>query len=563
MNMAALIDATTTASSLYSSIGGCVPSLPSSTAALPSSASMPSLVSPFSAASGFSISPTSSNFPFIFNNFAVGPQMFLQNCGYDSTVKVMYNDDESHKLKEDIIFSHKSILSKSGFFRQQILSNFQQSQFFIDLSMIPDALNNFRNLIMFLYTGNINFVNLNNEAILNLAKLLQIPELEEQLRSLSKAKTNSNNNNVLNSLMANVVAQNYDSSTQSQLCNLYAQYFLQNQLSSSSSSSSPPNFSLSSATPNLPSPLEANDAASIASLDRSPTDSASMIFPSSTPPESESNDQLIVSNDKEGWCRNKKYIETVPNGYRCTVCRKVYGRYNSVSYHVTIYHRNPPIRCGVEGCPFTTREARYIHFHKYYRHGIKLPESIDLASRKCPYCRHISKSPAMLEKHICRHVQDCFKNGKTYVCLKCNHESDNQKSMYEHLREHQLRAVEEEIKASKRAAGISEDIEQPSPTIIATASTSGITKIKCNFCSHQSDNELELQQHKIFNHTSQILENSQPNPLTLLAWQQFLLTNSNLTKPSEPSMNQQINENPIQQQHLLSLFNDQRESSSH
>uniref|UniRef100_A0AC34GLM7 C2H2-type domain-containing protein n=1 Tax=Panagrolaimus sp. ES5 TaxID=591445 RepID=A0AC34GLM7_9BILA len=103
-----------------------------------------------------------------------------------------------------------------------------------------------------------------------------------------------------------------------------------------------------------------------------------MIFPSSTPPESETNDQLIVSNDKEGWCRNKKYIETVPNGYRCTVCRKVYGRYNSVSYHVTIYHRNPPIRCGVEGCPFTTREARYIHFHKYYRHGIKLPESIDL-----------------------------------------------------------------------------------------------------------------------------------------------------------------------------------------
>ena len=61
----------------------------------------------------------------------------------------------------------------------------------------------------------------------------------------------------------------------------------------------------------------------------------------------------------------------------CTVCRKIYGRYNSVSYHVTIYHRNPPIRCDLPGCQFTTREARYIHFHKYYRHGIPLPQSID------------------------------------------------------------------------------------------------------------------------------------------------------------------------------------------
>ncbi|VDK55281.1 unnamed protein product [Gongylonema pulchrum] len=62
----------------------------------------------------------------------------------------------------------------------------------------------------------------------------------------------------------------------------------------------------------------------------------------------------------------------------CTVCHKIYGRYNSVSYHVTIYHRNPPIRCDEEGCQFSTREARYIHFHKFYRHRIPLPESIDL-----------------------------------------------------------------------------------------------------------------------------------------------------------------------------------------
>nr|CAD2179538.1 unnamed protein product [Meloidogyne enterolobii] len=130
---------------------------------------------------------------------------------------------------------------------------------------------------------------------------------------------------------------------------------------------------------------------------------------------------LLPPNDKEGWCRNKKYIQIVKMGYRCLLCNKVYGRYNSVSYHVTIYHRNPPIRCEEQGCQFTTREARYIHFHKYYRHQIALPESIDLASRKCPLlgCKHVSKSPAMLEKHMQRHVADCLKEGGSssiYIC---------------------------------------------------------------------------------------------------------------------------------------------------
>ncbi|XGW12554.1 hypothetical protein V3C99_013326 [Haemonchus contortus] len=114
-------------------------------------------------------------------------------------------------------------------------------------------------------------------------------------------------------------------------------------------------------------------------------------------------DVIIPSTDKEGWCRNKKYIEKTDGGFMCMVCKKVYGRYNSVSYHVTIYHRNPPIKCDLPGCQFTTREARYIHFHKYYRHGIPLPDSIDQGSRRCPHCRHVSKSPAMLEKHIRRH----------------------------------------------------------------------------------------------------------------------------------------------------------------
>ncbi|VDM70977.1 unnamed protein product [Strongylus vulgaris] len=55
-------------------------------------------------------------------------------------------------------------------------------------------------------------------------------------------------------------------------------------------------------------------------------------------------DVIIPSTDKEGWCRNKKYIEKTDAGFMCIVCKKIYGRYNSVSYHVTIYHRNPPIK---------------------------------------------------------------------------------------------------------------------------------------------------------------------------------------------------------------------------
>lgn len=160
----------------------------------------------------------------------------------------------------------------------------------------------------------------------------------------------------------------------------------------------------------------------------------------STSPLDNNGDVLVPSSEKEGWCRNKKYIQTVQKGYRCTVCNKVYGRYNSVSYHVTIYHRNPPIKCEEQGCQFTTREARYIHFHKYYRHGVPLPESIDLASRKCPFfsCKHVSKSPAMLDKHINRHVADCTKDGQNYDCPKCPYSTKQQREMFEHLRSHQL-----------------------------------------------------------------------------------------------------------------------------
>lgn len=185
------------------------------------------------------------------------------------------------------------------------------------------------------------------------------------------------------------------------------------------------------------------------------------------------NELILPSGDKEGWCRNKKYIEQVANGYMCTVCRKVYGRYNSVSYHVTIYHRNPPIKCDEKGCPFRTREARYIHFHKYYRHHIPLPDNIDLGSRKCPFCRHVSKSPAMLERHISRHVQDadratsvatnqindtlsmhfpiCPQDISNYQCSNCNYRGRTSDS----LKQHTLFAHSNEMFRRKHFVGIS------------------------------------------------------------------------------------------------------------
>uniref|UniRef100_A0A914ZT78 BTB domain-containing protein n=2 Tax=Parascaris univalens TaxID=6257 RepID=A0A914ZT78_PARUN len=179
-------------------------------------------------------------------------------------------------------------------------------------------------------------------------------------------------------------------------------------------------------------------------------------------------DIIVPSSDREGWCRNKKYIERVANGFMCTVCRKVYGRYNSVSYHVTIYHRNPPIKCDEEGCQFSTREARYIHFHKFYRHRIPLPDSIDLGSRKCPFCRHISKSPAMLEKHISRHVADCSRAGTQLKCPHCDVEVLSQKEMLEHVVTHQQHD----------------------------------SNFHCEQCSYRGQSEPSLRQHVLFKHSA-------------------------------------------------------------
>ncbi|VDK43591.1 unnamed protein product [Anisakis simplex] len=142
------------------------------------------------------------------------------------------------------------------------------------------------------------------------------------------------------------------------------------------------------------------------------------------------------------WCRNKKYIERVSNGFMCTVCRKVYGRYNSVSYHVTIYHRNPPIKCDENGC-----------------------------CRKCPFCRHVSKSPAMLEKHIGRHIPDCSRDGALqYRCPKCATTAETQREIYEHILQHQE------------------------------------TTLQCDQCNYRGRTPSSLDQHKLFKHSKEMFK---------------------------------------------------------
>ncbi|KAH7704689.1 zinc finger protein [Aphelenchoides avenae] len=160
--------------------------------------------------------------------------------------------------------------------------------------------------------------------------------------------------------------------------------------------------------------------------------------------------ERLNKDDGQVWCRNKKYIEPLKKGYRCTVCNKVYGRYNSVSYHVTIYHRNPPIKCDQPNCKFSTREARYIHFHRLYKHGIPLPSSIDLASRKCPFfgCKHIAKSPAMLEKHMVRHAEETVElppDATRYKCQACPFATNDHEETIAHLKTHMSTPGKENI----------------------------------------------------------------------------------------------------------------------
>ncbi|VDD91659.1 unnamed protein product [Enterobius vermicularis] len=191
---------------------------------------------------------------------------------------------------------------------------------------------------------------------------------------------------------------------------------------------------------------------------------------------SKTNDIIVPSSDREGWCRNKKYIEQVKNGFMCTVCKKIYGRYNSVSYHVTIYHRNPPIKCDIDGCQFSTREARYIHFHKFYRHHIPLPNTIDLGCRKCPYCTHVSKSPAMLEKHISRHLTEGNRGISPVLHPQCDKETSEENNLLDHL-------LEQQHQQDNNIPGFS-----------------------CPHCSYRSQSETSLRQHLLFKHSDDTFE---------------------------------------------------------
>jgi len=180
-----------------------------------------------------------------------------------------------------------------------------------------------------------------------------------------------------------------------------------------------------------------------------------------------------------GWCRNRKYIIKTSAGYQCSLCKKTYHRYNSTSYHVTIYHRNPPIRCDQEGCNFTTREARYIHFHKYYRHNIHLPQNIEVDSRSCTFCKHIAKSPAMLEKHINRHMPDLggTKGAKSCKCPVCFKELATRHSLVQHMLVH-----------------------------------NDTKSFQCDQCAYKGRTVSNLKQHKMFKHSDSMWKNKHNCP---------------------------------------------------
>jgi hypothetical protein len=275
----------------------------------------------------------------------------------------------------------------------------------------------------------------NPQSLLCLAKLCEVPSLEVEVRSQLATKATlmaklfelmplqmSPSPTAFTSTTSPFVAQSFNPDLYTTYLQLLSQTqntpiiygFNGTHMPTSALPNTAP-FPFAQGIGNLP--VKSATAMEISRHDSSPTEISE---PSSSTGNAFEPTELLPSTDKEGWCRNKKYIETMTKGYRCTVCNKVYGRYNSVSYHVTIYHRNPPIQCDEPGCNFTTREARYIHFHKYYKHQVPLPGNIDLDSRKCrfPSCRHVSKSPAMLEKHLARHLTVKLRSDEILPTLK-------------------------------------------------------------------------------------------------------------------------------------------------
>ncbi|KAL3994268.1 BTB/POZ domain family protein [Acanthocheilonema viteae] len=313
----------------------------------------------------------------------------------------------------------------------------------LHLGTTTNAAQAFRVILKYLYTGMLTFGTVHPLQVLQVSRICQIPMVEMQVAELvklflsiqfdeSNCFTTQHNNIAINSSSTSLTKQRH-----------YVSTSMERKIQKSSKSI-------------VENDLMNNELVGASSKETSLT--------GQTGSAERFNELVLPSNDKEGWCRNKKYIEQVANGYMCTVCHKVYGRYNSVSYHVTIYHRNSPIKCDEKGCPFRTREARYIHFHKYYRHHIPLPDNIDLGSRKCPFCRHVSKSPAMLEKHISRHVQDVDR-------------------------------------AASVAAGISQDhFSRYSQTI---------SNFQCSKCSYRGRTSDDLERHKLFVHNKETFRRKQ------------------------------------------------------
>ncbi|CAB3404405.1 unnamed protein product [Caenorhabditis bovis] len=328
-----------------------------------------------------------------------GPQSFKHD--YDAVIRVRYQNEHGESAEESV-FAHQLVLSSfSPVFRQLLndSSRFEDEMKVIelDLSRFSNALQAFKLIIGALYTDEVKIDSILPNEILAICRECQVTGIE------SKIMAASGNFNLSNIIGTSDQPKPIEMPAIPQFQSIQLQAYLNTMVQIWNN----PLLSAFVSNPLLfapPSPTT-DESTSRTQSDSRSSGSSPRTNSMSTPPNLDM-EKIVPNDDKEGWCRNKKYIEKVEGGFMCIVCRKIYGRYNSVSYHVTIYHRNPPIRCEENGCNFSTREARYIHFHKYYRHHIPLPENIDLGSRKCPYCRHVSKSPAMLEKHIARHDSD-------------------------------------------------------------------------------------------------------------------------------------------------------------
>ncbi|KAH7695333.1 Protein F10B5.3 [Aphelenchoides avenae] len=393
---------------------------------------------------------------------------------FDAVVKVAYTatNELASIIQEEIVPAHKVVLCKSPYFRQLIQptctgepSTCQSSTsgppilLDLDIRALKDGLGAFKACLSYLYGGPLDVSLVDAQSLRYLAKLFELSSLEAEIQSaLSVNDKVSDVQQISASMFPHAVLAVSSPCLQNQLSIELTQSFCL-QMQSFVAHHQLPQFDGFSGFPtSLPSPssfpsfdglapgLQALTQAFANAISGPSVDTAkqeSLHKPELGSPCSSaatnSKDAIpIPSDDEDGWCRNKKYIENTGKGFRCTVCNKVYTRYNSVSYHVTIYHRNPPIRCDVDGCHFATREARYIHFHKYYKHGTPLPDIIDTTTRKCPLgsCGHVSKSPAMVEKHLVRHVAESLQADKNYKCQECGYSTSSQARMLGHIRDH-------------------------------------------------------------------------------------------------------------------------------